>query len=94
MAEFQDTVPGDIPFAEVLVNTINFSFRVEKMPSGNYCVCADSFHIKEYPSEEQAHAFCNRLIEHQSRESLKGAWQKTGPADLLPMLEKEELKHV
>jgi hypothetical protein len=94
MAEFQDTVPGDIPFAEVLANTINFNFRVEKRPNGNYCVCADSFPIKEYPSEEQAHAFCNRLIEHQSRESLKGAWQKTGPADLLPLLEKEELKHV
>jgi hypothetical protein len=25
---------------------------------------------------------------------LKGAWQKTGPADLLPLLVKEELKHV
>jgi hypothetical protein len=94
MAEFQDTVPGDIPCAEVLANTINFKFRVEKTPSGNYCVRADSFPIKEYPSEEQAHAFCNRLIDHQSRESLKGAWQKTGPVDLLPLIESADLKYV
>ena len=94
MTEFQDTVPGDIPFAEVLANTINFSFRVQKMPSGTFCVCADSLPIREYPSEEQAHAFCNRLIEHQSCEYLEGTWQNTVPTDPLPPIQKEGVKYV
>jgi hypothetical protein len=94
MADFQDTVPGYIPFLGVLANTINFNSRVEKMPSGNYCVRADSFPIKEYPSEDQAHPFCNQLTVHQSRESIRGAWQRTGTADLLPLQNKEGLKYV
>jgi hypothetical protein len=64
------------------------------MPSGNYCVRADSFPIKEYPSEDQAHPFCNQLTVHQSRESIRGAWQRTGTADLLPLQNKEGLKYV
>jgi hypothetical protein len=94
IAEFQDAVPGDIPTARVLANTSDYYFRVEKVPNLKHCVCADTISIKEYPSEEKAHTVCNRLKDHQSRESLKGAWNKTGPVALVAMCEKEDLNHV
>jgi hypothetical protein len=75
MAEFQDTASSDSALPDILAITTLFKFRVAKLPSGNFCVFADTFQIEDYPNEDEARALCNRLIAHQAREVTKG-WRK------------------
>jgi hypothetical protein len=49
-----------------------FHFHVEALPTGEFCVYADTFQIEDYRTENEAKAFCKRLIAKQSRDARKG----------------------
>jgi hypothetical protein len=48
-----------------------FHFHVESLPTGAFCVYADTFPIEDYPTEIDAKALCKRLIAQQSRDGRK-----------------------
>jgi hypothetical protein len=49
-----------------------FLFHVEPLPTGEFCVYADTFPIEDYRTEIEAKALCKRLIAQQSRDARKG----------------------
>jgi hypothetical protein len=56
---------------EIAANAM-FLFHVEPLPTGEFCVYADTFPIEDYRTEIEAKALCNRLIAQQSRDARKG----------------------
>jgi hypothetical protein len=46
-----------------------FLFHVEPLPTGEFCVYADTFPIEDYRTEIEAKALCKRLIAQQSRDA-------------------------
>jgi hypothetical protein len=49
-----------------------FHFYVEPLPTGEFCVYADTFPIEDYPTENEAKALCKRLIAQQTRDARRG----------------------
>jgi hypothetical protein len=51
-----------------------FDYRVESVESGEFCVYAGPFPIRNYPSEDLAKAMFDQLIAQRTYKSLHSAW--------------------
>jgi hypothetical protein len=79
MADLPDPIMSDASMAEILANTTLFDYRVEKLESGEFCVFAGPFPIRDYPTEAGAHLLCKLLINQQARIAQKRAPRKSKP---------------
>jgi hypothetical protein len=70
------TASSDPIFSAAAVSAIAansmFHFHVEPLPTGEFCVYADTFPIEEYRTEIEAQALCKRQKAQQSRDARKG----------------------
>jgi hypothetical protein len=74
MSELPEPALSDQSIVSILANTTMFDYRVESVKSGEFCVYAGPFPIKNYPSEDQAMALFDQLIDQRTQKSLYAAW--------------------
>jgi hypothetical protein len=74
MSELPEPVMSDQSIVAILANTTMFDYRVESVKSGEFCVYAGPFPIRNYPSEDQAKALFDQLIDQRTQKSLYAAW--------------------
>jgi hypothetical protein len=71
MIESSNPIFSSAAVSAIAANAM-FLFHVELLPTGDFCVYADTFPIEDYRTEIEAKALCKRLIAQQSRDVRKG----------------------
>jgi hypothetical protein len=74
MDEPPEPTLNDQSIVAILANMTMFDYRVEIVESGEFCVYAGPFPIRNYPSEDQAKALFDQLIDQRTQKSLFAAW--------------------
>jgi hypothetical protein len=74
MNELPEPIVSDQSIVAILANTTMFDYRVESVESGEFCVYAGPFPIRNCPSEDLAKAMFDQLIAQRTYKSLHSAW--------------------